>query len=105
MNMKELFEALKDEIGTTQLWDDNCEFEIDGVKYFVDLVEEEDVVDEGKYQYGAKIFDVGDEEEVFFYIRQSFTQTGSYYSYQERTFYEIEMVEKATKTIEYWRSV
>ena len=57
-------------------------------------VEELDTTDEGKYQFGGTIYGVGEfVEETFgikgdylFYIEQDFTQTGSYYSYQEREF-------------------
>lgn len=77
--------------------------EIDGKKYLADEVDKEDVIDMGKYQTGAKIFAISeiiDEEklkckdEILFFIKQDFIQTGSYYSYQE---YECEAPYITTK--------
>lgn len=76
--------------------------EVNGIKYMAFEVEELDTTDEGKYQFGGTIYGVGEfVEETFgikgdymFYIEQDFTQTGSYYSFQEREFEKPYIVEQ-----------
>lgn len=73
---------------------------IDNVKYGWSIIEELTTEDEGKYQYGGFIYGIGvlDENNVvgkpLFYVEQDFTQTGSYYSFQERMFNKPYVVEK-----------
>ena len=86
--------------------------EINGVKYGWNEESELTTVDEGKYQYGGKIYAVGllDEggygaKEPLFYVRQNFTKPGSYYSCQEWIYDVPYPVEKVEKIIEDWRQI
>jgi hypothetical protein len=87
--------------------------EIDGIKYTYCEEEDLETIDQGKYQLGGIIYGVGvlkdektyDIEEVLFYIRQGFTQTGSYYSYQEREFEKPEIVEKKEIVKTVWKAI
>lgn len=101
MTKNEIFEIIKDEIGTRGIWDDH--FKVGDFELF--LEDEEKTIDEGKYQFGGNVYEVALKGETLFYVRQSFVQSGSYFSHQEVDFEELELVEKATKTIEYWRSI
>ena len=91
----ELQKEIVEEMPSDKKLEDYEPIEVNGVKYSWYEEEELTTEDEGKYQYGGSVYAVGvlDEEsgygikgEPLFYVRQNFTQCGSYFSYQEITF-------------------
>lgn len=86
---------------------------VEGIDYSFEEIEELNTIDEGKYQYGGTVYGIGifDEEkgygikEVLFYIEQDFSQTGSYYEYQERSFDKPYIVEKREVIKTVWESI
>lgn len=85
--------------------------EVYGIKYTWETEKELVTEDEGKYQHGGTVYSVGllDENdgygingEPMFYVQQNFSQTGSYYEFQEREYEKPYIVTKKTKTIEVW---
>ena len=111
---KELFDRIREEMPSSISIEDMEVIVVDGHKYDCEEVEELETVDEGKYQYGGSIYAIGvfNEEKGYgikndplFYVRQDFTQTGSYYSYQEREYEKPYIVEKKEKVITVWEAV
>lgn len=111
---KELFNKICKKMPTNISIEDMEVIEVDGNKYHCKEVELLDTTDEGKYQYGGSIYAIGvfDEEygygiigEPLFFVEQNFTQTGSYYSYQEREYEEPYMVERKEKVITVWEAI
>lgn len=86
---------------------------VEGIDYSCEEVEDLDTIDEGKYQYSGTVYGIGifDEEkgygikEALFYIEQDFSQTGSYYGYQERSFDKPYIVEKREVIKTVWESI
>ena len=86
---------------------------VEGIDYSFEEIEELDTIDEGKYQYGGTVYAIGifDEEkgygikEALFYIEQDFSQTGSYYGYQERSFDKPYIVEKREVIKTVWKRI
>lgn len=78
------------------------EFECDGEKYCLDLVEELETIGNGKYQSGGAIYSIRKKciEEVLFYVKQSFTRTGSYYTTWDYIYEDPYVVKKCKKMIE-----
>lgn len=100
---KELIKRIIDKMPEERFLGDIEPIIINGVKYGVQEEEELTTEDEGKYQYGGNIYAVGllDEEkgydikgEPLFYVEQNFTQCGSYFEFQERTYEKPYQVEK-----------
>lgn len=59
------------------------EFTHNGTIYYLSEYFNPEIIDDGKYQYGEKIFCVGEalqEDYEPFYVSQTFIRTGSYYS-------------------------
>lgn len=110
---KELFDRICEEMPSNTSLENMEVIEIDGHKYDCEEVEELETVDEGKYQFGGSIYAIGysnDEKgygiiEPLFYVRQDFTQTGSYYSHQEREYENPYIVEKREKVITVWEAI
>lgn len=111
---KELFNKICEKMPTNISIEDMDAIEIDNNKYHSEEVEELDTIDEGKYQFGGSIYAIGlfNEErgygiigEPLFFVEQDFTQTGSYYSYQEREYEEPYIVEKKEKVIISWEAI
>lgn len=90
----------------------NLDFvEVNGIRYGIVEFEELDTVDEGKYQFGGYIYAIGLLDEVkgydidgetLFYVRQNFSQTGSYYSHQEVNYEAPEVVKRKKIIKEIW---
>lgn len=89
-------------------------FKVDEVEYGIEVIEELQTVDQGKYQFGGNIIGVGILDktkgwgivgDVLFYIRQDFTKSGSYFSefyFEYEHPYEVERKE-VVKTV--WEKV
>lgn len=97
-----IIDCISDNYGNTSLDWDFTHVEVEGVKYGIELVESLPTIDEGKYQYGGNVFKVGVfnedkkhgiEGDILFYIRQNFTQCGSYFSEQYFEYDEVYEVE------------
>lgn len=88
--------------------------EIDGIKYSTIKVERLTTEDEGKYQFGGTIYGIGllDEDkeydiigEPLFFVEQDFSQTGSYYDFQEREYEKPYLVEQKEITKTIWKRI
>lgn len=87
--------------------------EVDGKKYTYAEEAELDTIDEGKYQYGGRIYAIGEVEdcndfdikEPLFYIEQDFVQTGSYYSEQYKEYDSAYIVEPVEVKIMEWKPI
>lgn len=111
---KYLFDNILEKLST-----DNCpledigSIEFNGVRYCCAVIEKLTTEDEGKYQLGGNIYGVGEFNEQqgygiiepLFFVEQDFTQTGSYYSYQEREYEKPYRVEKQEKKITFWNII
>ena len=77
---------------------------IDGVGYAFEMVDSEDITDEGKYQAGADIYEVvtKDEQKMGIFLMQPYTRYGDYWSGHEWDYEEPYQVEKKQKTVTYW---
>lgn len=107
-NYKEICEEICEIIGDESI-ERMDKFEVQGIVYTYGEMKELDTIDEGKYQYGGSVYGIGLAEnadsyymkgEPLFYVRQDFTQTGSYYNSQEREYEKPEQVELVKKVIE-----
>lgn len=111
MENLELYKRICKEFGKKENIEQIEFVEIDGVKYTYCEVEHLETTDEGKYQYGGTIYGIGvlkdeyDIEEILFYISQDFTQTGSYYSHQEREYEKPYIVEEKQVIKTVWRAI
>ena len=80
--------------------------EVNGVTYYISEEEELDTTDEGKYQFGATVYRIiNDKEDKYFFVKQDFYQTGSYYSYQERTYEQPYIVQKVEVKTYKWKAI
>lgn len=110
---KELIDRICKQLPNGVSMEDSDSITIDEVDYDWCVIEELPTEDEGKYQFGGTIYGVGHKSkegygivgDPLFYVEQDFTQTGSYYSYQERTFDKPYVVEKKEKIITVWEAV
>lgn len=111
MKNLELYQRICKEFGKKENVEQIDIVEVDGVKYTYCEAETLETIDEGKYQLGGTIYGIGvlkdddDIEKVLFYIEQDFTQTGSYYSYQEREFEKPYIVERKEVVQTVWKSI
>lgn len=110
----ELYKRICYELPSDHNIEDMDIVEVDGVKYNSIEIEILDTKDEGKYQFGGAIYGIGifNEEkgygiigEPLFFVEQDFSQTGSYYSYQEREYEQPYIVEKKVVVTTVWKEV
>ncbi|HID0768063.1 TPA: hypothetical protein ACXDAZ_002592 [Clostridium botulinum] len=107
MNLQEIGKRVIDECGSEDLECYNG-FEIDGITYALEQIEEEDWISGGKYECSSNVFRIGIsnkecawkvDKPLDLYIKQDVSRTGSYYS---DYFYDYEkpyMVEQKEETI------
>lgn len=82
------------------------EFMHDGVSYYLSEHEEMPIIDDGKYSYGEIIYKIGAiETDDEFYVSQTFTRTGSWYSDYETEYDLFEIVEPREVTKIEWEAV
>lgn len=117
MKSLELYKKICKEIGIKYENEDLEDMEsvtIENIEYGLVEVEKLETIDNGKYQCGGTIYGVGflNEEkgygikgEILFYIEQDFTQTGSYYSSQEREYENPYVVEKKEVKKFVWKCI
>ena len=114
MENLDLYKRICEAFGEESSCIENLDYvEVDGVKYTYAEESELDTIDEGKYQYGGRVYAIGeldettgwDIKEVLFYVEQDFTQVGSYFSCQEREFEAPYIVEPVEVTVTEWKAV
>lgn len=107
----ELYEEICEAFGDEAEWYlEDTEVVVNNIKYGAVEVESLTTEDEGKYQIGGTIYGIGKIEdnkieEILFYIEQDFTQTGSYYSDQEKEYEIPYIVKKVQRIVEVWESI
>lgn len=83
---KEFVKELLSKVDNTITLEDNENINISGFDYYFEMVDEEDVEDEGKYQTGAEIYEVvvdnGTSEctKTGIFVMQSYTRWGDYWN-------------------------
>lgn len=114
MGNLELYKDICEMMPSNTSLEDSDNIIIDGVEYTFNEIESLTTEDEGKYQYGGSIYGVGIaskdkswkiDGEPLFYVEQDFTQTGSYYSHQEREYEKPYIVEKKEVVKTVWKKI
>lgn len=107
MDKRELYETICELFGEADNVEQLDYVEFEDVKYTYRTEEELDTVSEGKYEYGGTVYAVGimnddfNIESPLFFMEQSFTRSGSYFSdyYYEFDAPTMVVPKEVTKTI------